>query len=134
MELKITSHDRVSSLNAQEALQRHSPRTEVQSQTGSGTFLEALKQARKDADVTFSKHAEQRMNAWNHAGTHDYIEELDNAMDIAQAKGARSTLVLMKGVAFVVAPQSRTVVTVIPEDRMKDNLFTSIDSAVLMDK
>lgn len=134
MELKITSHDRVSSLNTQEALQRHSPRTEVQSQTGNGTFLEALKQARKDANVTFSKHAEQRMNAWNHAGTHNYIEELDNAMDIAQAKGARSTLVLMKGVAFVVAPQSRTVVTVIPEDRMKDNLFTSIDSAVLMDK
>ncbi len=43
------------------------------------------------------------MNAWNHHETHNYIEELDNAMDIAQAKGARSTLVLMKGLAFVVA-------------------------------
>lgn len=134
MELKITNNNRVSSLNAQKALQRRSPRPDVQSQTGSSTFLEALKQAGKDANVTFSKHAEQRMNAWNHHETHNYIEELDNAMDIAQAKGARSTLVLMKGVAFVVAPQSRTVVTVIPEDRMKDNLFTSIDSAVLMDK
>ncbi len=134
MELKIASNDKVSSLNAQRALHRHSPTTEVQSQTRSGTFLEALKQARKDANVTFSKHAEQRMNTWNEHKTHNYIEELDNAMDIAQAKGARSTLVLMKGVAFLVAPQTRTVVTVIPEDRMKDNLFTSIDSAVLMDE
>jgi hypothetical protein len=40
----------------------------------------------------------------------------------------------MEGVAFLVAPQNRTVVTVIPEDRMKDNLFTSIDSAVVMNK
>jgi len=40
----------------------------------------------------------------------------------------------MKGIAFVVAPQSRTVVTVIPDERMKENVFTSIDSAVLVDR
>ncbi|MGI6620446.1 MAG: flagellar biosynthesis protein [Bacillota bacterium] len=95
-----------------------------------GAFAEALRQA----NVTFSKHAEQRLLAWKEAETEGLIGELNSAMDLAQAKGARSTLVLMKGVAFVVAPQSRTVVTVIPEERMKHNLFTSIDSAVLVDK
>jgi flagellar operon protein len=60
--------------------------------------------------------------------------DLSEAMDIAQAKGARSTLVITKGAAFLVAPQTRTVITVVPEDRMKENLFTSIDSAVLMGK
>ena len=93
MELKITNNNRVSSLNAQKALQRRSPRPDVQSQTGSSTFLEALKQAGKDANVTFSRHAEQRMNAWNHHETHNYIEELDNAMDIVTLFGRQGRLV-----------------------------------------
>jgi flagellar operon protein len=64
----------------------------------------------------------------------DRLAKLGDAVDVASAKGARSTLVLMKGVAFVVAPQTRTVVTVIPEERMKENVFTSIDSAVVVDR
>lgn len=125
MDLKITNSSKVNSLT---------PRVREQSKGQAPVFLEALKQAHKDANVTFSKHAEKRLDTWSHESKNAYIDELGNAMDIAKSKGARSTLVLMKGVAFVVAPQSRTVVTVIPEDRMKQNLFTSIDSAVLVDK
>ncbi|HHY11844.1 MAG TPA: hypothetical protein GX529_04360 [Firmicutes bacterium] len=134
MGLKIKSNNRIDSLNTQTALQRQTQRAQALPKAGNGAFLEALRQAGKGANVTFSKHAEQRIHAWNGDAKTDYVGELDSAMDIAQAKGARSTLVLMKGVAFVVAPQSRTVVTVIPEDRMRQNLFTSIDSAVIMDK
>ncbi|HHT84512.1 MAG: flagellar biosynthesis protein [Bacillota bacterium] len=120
------SNNRVTPSSMQTALERKHSRA-----AGSkGAFLETLRQAK----VTFSKHAEQRLRAWKEADKDGLIGELNSAMDLAQAKGARSTLVLMKGVAFVVAPQSRTVVTVIPEDRMKHNLFTSIDSAVLVDK
>lgn len=61
------------------------------------------------------------------------LAKLQDAVETASAKGARSTLVLMKGIAFVVAPQTRTVITVIPEERMKENVFTSIDSAVLVE-
>ncbi len=97
-------------------------------------FAKTLEHAQKGAKIRFSKHAELRFDAWNQGAKTEYADKLDDAINIAQSKGARSTLVLMKDVAFLVAPQTRTVVTVIPEDRMKQNVFTSIDSAVVVDR
>lgn len=99
---------------------------------GNGSFEKALLEARQR--LTFSKHAEERLKSMEATLDGEKLEKLEKAVDLAQSKGARSTLVLMKDVAFVVAPDSRTVVTVIPENRMKENVFTSIDSAVLADK
>jgi len=90
--------------------------------------------AQEQRKVSFSKHAEERLQSSGQVMDAARMAQLENAIDVASSKGARSTLVLMKGMALVVAPQSRTVVTVIPEDRMKENVFTAIDSAVIVDK
>jgi flagellar operon protein len=100
----------------------------------SKSFGEVLGEVKREAEVSFSKHAEERLQTWGEGMDADKLSKLRQAVDTASAKGARSTLVLMKGVAFVVAPQSRTVITVIPEERMKENVFTSIDSAVLVEE
>lgn len=98
------------------------------------SFAQVLVEARKDRQVTFSKHAEERLQSWGQGLDGEKLAKLGDAVNAASAKGARSTLVLMEGLAFVVAPQTRTVVTVIPENRMKENVFTSIDSAVVVDR
>ena len=97
-----------------------------------GSFAEILGQVEKK--ISFSKHAEERLQSSGEVMDTSRLAQLENAVDVAFAKGARSTLVLMKGLAFVVAPQTRTVITVMREDRMKENVFTSIDSAVVVDK
>ncbi len=97
-------------------------------------FASTLAEARGKSSVTFSKHAQERLSAWGQELDQERLRSLQSAMDIASSKGARSTLVLLKGVAMLVAPQDRTVVTVIPDGRAKDNVFTSIDSAVLCDR
>lgn len=96
------------------------------------SFAEVLGQEQKR--VSFSKHAEERLQSSGQVMDPDRMTQLENAVDVASSKGARSTLVLMKGMALVVAPQTRTVVTVIPEDRVKENVFTAIDSAVVVDR
>ncbi|HHY35542.1 MAG TPA: hypothetical protein GX510_07935 [Firmicutes bacterium] len=99
-----------------------------------GSFRDVLQKTLETSSLKFSKHAAERL-AWSQRPIRpDQIEELEKACAKAEAKGARSTLVLMPGVAFVVAPQSKTVVTVIPEERFKENVFTSIDSAVIVQK
>jgi len=113
--------------------QRESKRPDLVSQENR-SFAETLRKAQNGLGVRLSRHAEERLNQWGQAAKEECLVELSDAMDIAQAKGARSTLVISQGAAFLVAPQSRTVITVVPEDRMKENLFTSIDSAVLMSK
>ncbi len=97
------------------------------------SFVGALRDAGRQKGVTFSKHATARLNDWGKPLGEDMLSGLQSAVEAASAKGARATLVLMKGVAFVVAPQKRTVVTVIPDERIKENIFTSIDSAVVLD-
>lgn len=106
-------------------------RVDPGSPRGAG-FAEILGQAEKR--LSFSKHAEERLQTAGQLMDEPRMAQLESAVEVAMQKGARSTLVLMKGVAFVVAPQTRTVITVIPEDRMKENVFTSIDSAVVVDR
>lgn len=90
--------------------------------------------AKAQVALSFSKHAEERLHSSGEVLDGQRMAQLRGAVDAAMSKGARSTLVLMRGLAFVVAPQTGTVVTVVPEERMKDNVFTAIDSAVVVDR
>lgn len=99
---------------------------------GEGSFASVFGKVQQQSGLTFSRHAEQRLNSWGKNLEPEKVSRLGDAMNLAVEKGAKTTLVLMNDLAFVVAPQSRTVVTVIPEDRMKGSIFTSIDSTVLV--
>lgn len=129
MQIKISDRDhKIQSVSSR-------PTAEVKRQTsGRQSFAKILESVEQTQPVTFSKHAAERLQAWGQSLDSDKMSQLEGAVQVASTKGARSTLVLMKGIAFVVAPQSRTVVTVIPDERMKENVFTSIDSAVLVDR
>ncbi|MBE3518694.1 MAG: flagellar protein [Firmicutes bacterium] len=104
------------------------------SEAAPGSFRNVLEKTLETGSLKFSKHAAERLAGAERQIRPDQIQELERACAKAEAKGARSTLVLMPGLAFVVAPQSRTVITVIPEERLKENVFTSIDSAVIVQK
>ena len=51
---------------------------------------------------------------------------------MAAGKGARESLVLMNELAFVVSVPNRTVITAMTGNSMKGNVFTQIDSAVVV--
>ncbi len=84
----------------------------------------------KQSEVKFSKHAEQRMNARGIAFTGAEKERLMNAVDRAKEKGLRDSLIMLDDVAMVVNVSSRTVVTAVVQDQLKDNVFSNIDGAV----
>jgi flagellar operon protein len=49
----------------------------------------------------------------------------------AAGKGSRDSLVLVDGTAFVVSVPSRTVITAVGSEHMRDHVFTNLDSAVI---
>ncbi|MNP74933.1 hypothetical protein D3C76_1718910 [compost metagenome] len=53
-------------------------------------------------------------------------------MDKAAAKGSKESLILMKDLAFIVSVPNRTVVTAMDGNSIKDNVFTQIDSAIVI--
>jgi flagellar operon protein len=59
------------------------------------------------------------------------ITRLQTAVDLANARGARDSLVLLGGTALVVSVKNSTVVTVMDKENLKGNVFTNIDSAVI---
>jgi len=97
-----------------------------------GTFRDILNEQLK-SDVKISKHAQMRMQMRNVNLTEAQREKLAKAIDKADAKGIRDTLIVMDRMAFVVNVKNRTVITALSSSEMKENVFTNIDGAVFTD-
>ena len=101
----------------------------------SGTFAEALQSeldARNSA-VGFSKHAMKRIESRNiEILDSDMLQRLNDGIEIAAEKGSNETLVLVDRTAFVVSVKNRTVITTMSQEDLKGNIFTNIDSTVIM--
>jgi len=99
---------------------------------GTGSFQDILNEQLK-GDIKISKHAQMRMQMRNVNLTEAQREKLMKAVDKAEAKGVRDTLVIMDKMAFVVNVRNRTVITALNSSEMKENVFTNIDGAVFTD-
>ena len=62
----------------------------------------------------------------------DELQRIEGAVAKAKTKGAKETLVLTDKAAMVVSVKNNTVVTVMDKSSMKDNVFTKIDSTVVI--
>ena len=91
------------------------------------------KEIEKWEGVRFSAHALQRLNARNIKLSDEDKAKIVDAINRAQTKGAKDSLVLVGETALVVSISNRTVITVLDREEMRGNVFTNIDSAVVMD-
>ena len=98
-----------------------------------GAFARILQQSieESNAQITFSKHAIQRMDARQIEVSPQLMTKMDDAVGKAESKGVKEALILNGGTAFIVNIPSRTVVTTMNGGEMKDNIFTNIDGAVI---
>jgi flagellar operon protein len=62
----------------------------------------------------------------------EQMKNIENAINKAASKGAKDTLVLAGDNALIVSVKNNTVVTVMDRAGMKDNVFTNIDSTVVV--
>lgn len=82
--------------------------------------------------LRFSAHAQTRMNNRNIAMDANRMEKLIHAVDRARAKGAHDSLILLDDMAFIVNVDNRTVITAMDSESLEENVFTNIDSAILV--
>lgn len=95
-----------------------------------GSFAELL--GEEIGQVKFSQHAAQRLKLRNLSFTPDDMAKLNQAVEKAASKGARESLVLMNDIALVVSVKNKTVITAMDGGSARDNVFTNIDSAVIV--
>lgn len=82
--------------------------------------------------LKFSNHAVKRLEQRGIEIHGDQLARISDAVDQAAAKGSKESLILMNDMALIVNVTNRTVVTAMDGESMKDNVFTKIDSAVII--
>jgi len=82
--------------------------------------------------LNFSAHAQSRLMTRSIQLTGQQLERLQNGVNQAAQKGARESLVVMDNLAFIVSVPNRTVVTAVDGAAKNGNVFTQIDSAVIV--
>lgn len=103
---------------------------------GLGNLQSPAKQGVAKAAVTdgikFSNHAVDRMRTRGITFSPEDISRLSEAVGKAAAKGSKDSLILMNDSALIVSVKNNTVVTVMDKNALKENVFTNIDSTIVM--
>jgi flagellar operon protein len=80
--------------------------------------------------LSFSNHAIKRLESRNIQLSDGEIGKIQAAVERAEMKGSRDSLVMMNDTAFIVNIPNRTVITAMQVGGTEDNIFTNIDSVV----
>jgi len=116
-------------------LQHASAQLQAQTKTNADVSVQFSELLQREADRTsvhFSKHAAQRVQERGIQMTDSLLGDLNQAVQKARDKGAMDVVVIGQSGAFIVNIPNNVVVTTMSGTEMKDNIFTNIDSAVLM--
>lgn len=84
------------------------------------------------SDLKFSSHAMNRIRERSISMNKEQLAKLEKAVDTAAEKGAKESLVLTPEAAFIVSVKNKTVITVLDRNAMVGNVFTNIDSTVVV--
>lgn len=84
-----------------------------------------------DSKVTFSKHANERLESRNISLSDDQIDRLNKGVLQAKEKSINESLVMMDNIAFIVNVKNNTVITAMEQEE-ESNVFTNIDGAVIV--
>lgn len=108
-----------------------SPKTNNQKGVSFEELLNGVLNDSSNEEFHISSHAQKRLNERNIAMNSDLKSSLSEAFNELEAKGAKDSLVLTKEGAFVVNVPSRTLITAMGFNEMRDNIVTNIDSVNL---
>lgn len=114
--------------------------------TGASEFGEVLKSkvpnlndanvanqiAAKSDTLKFSQHAIERMASRGISLRPEEMLKLNEAVEKAAQKGSKESLVIMGDNALIVSVKNKTVVTAMDRQAMRENVFTNIDSTVIL--
>lgn len=92
-------------------------------------FEEFLNSEKK---LKFSSHAQKRMESRNITINADEMKKIEDGVAKLRNKGCQDSVILSNDRAYVISIKNNTVVTVVDEASLKDNVFTNIDSMTLV--
>ena len=99
--------------------------------SGGPSFGDVLARQLDATPIRFSGHALQRIERRGISLDAGVMARLGDGVSRAAAKGCRDSVVLVDQTAFVVSVHTRTVITAVDREHMREHVFTNVDSAVI---
>lgn len=102
-------------------------------ENSSNNFKSILDEKLKDhRNIGFkiSNHASERLRNIN-LDSIDY-KKIEEGFEKAREKGSKNAVILYKDMALVASIENSTLITVVTDGRAKENVFTNIDSLVIL--
>ena len=87
---------------------------------------------KQEKGIQLSTHAMRRLQERNISIDKEEYTKLQTAMDRLKLKGGQDSLVITGKAAYIVDVPKNTIVTAIDKDSIGENVFTKIDSTILM--
>ncbi len=83
--------------------------------------------------MTATGHARQRLAGRGIDLSPDDLRSMEAGLARARDKGARESLFLLREFGFIVNIPSRTVVTALDTQELRERVFTNIDSTLILE-
>ncbi|MBC8062237.1 MAG: flagellar biosynthesis protein [Clostridiaceae bacterium] len=99
----------------------------------SKNFKDALNNAvKKNESFLISNHAAERLQNRNISLNSADMNKINDGINMADEKGSKECLILYKDLALVTSITNRTIITAVHKESSKGNVFTNIDSVVML--
>ena len=102
--------------------------------TSGNSFADELRtMLESSSQVQFSNHAIKRLESREIDVTeNDTLERLNRGVELAAQKGCGQSLILVDSTAYIVSVENNKVITTVSQSDLKENVFTNIDSTVIV--
>ncbi|MCM8710976.1 flagellar biosynthesis protein [Clostridium sp. SYSU_GA19001] len=115
------------------SLEDFSKYTAKENKNNNASFESILaKEINKKDSFSISNHAAERLRDRNIFLNESDMSKLNEGINKASEKGAKESLILYKDIVFVASIKNRTIITAVDKSSSKNNVFTNIDSVVLL--
>ncbi len=111
-------------------------RDEARADRGAGERMKDMERSfsevLEESGLRFSRHAAERIQRRDIPLDAGDLRRVERAVEAAERKGAVQSLVLVGDAALIVNLPNRSVISAFHRERLKDGVFTRIDSAVVL--
>ncbi|OUR96202.1 hypothetical protein A9Q84_07540 [Halobacteriovorax marinus] len=104
----------------------------VQDSEFSKLLQDQVQQTGQKHGIQLSTHAAKRLQERNLSMDSDEFFKLKGAMDKLKTKGGQDSLIITDKAAYIVDVPKNKIVTAIDKNSILDNVFTKIDSTVIV--
>jgi flagellar operon protein len=96
-------------------------------------FKDILKKEINEKEgFNISAHAAERLRSRSISLNEQDMKTINEGINKAEQKGCKNSVILYKNLALVTSIKNRTVITAVDKNSAKDNVFTNVDSVVLL--